>query len=101
MRLRAVFNFSYYRNENSQDRLYSILAVNQIAPRGFEPLLENNQSIDNKELTENTNSRLCASLCETLQKHPELEAIIKAWPELPEHTKQAIKALIETSKQKD
>ncbi len=34
-----------------------------------------------------------------LQSHPELEQIIKVWPELPEHIKAAIKALIQTNKQ--
>jgi len=29
---------------------------------------------------------------------PELTQIIKAWPELPEHIKAAIKALIQTNK---
>jgi len=32
-----------------------------------------------------------------LQKHPDLEQIITAWPELPEHIKAAIMALIRTA----
>jgi hypothetical protein len=31
-----------------------------------------------------------------VQKHPDLEQIISAWPELPEHIKAAIKALVQT-----
>jgi hypothetical protein len=31
-----------------------------------------------------------------VQKHPELEQIITAWPELPENVKDNIQALIQT-----
>jgi len=36
------------------------------------------------------------NVVQILQKHPELEPIISAWPELPEHIKAAIKALIQS-----
>jgi hypothetical protein len=82
---------------------------------GFEPPKENSKPIDNKGLMESTNGSLCASLCKAMQKDtenavvnpaenpaiaPELEAIITAWPNLPEHIRQEIKALIESCKGK-
>lgn len=70
----------------------------KIAPRGFEPLNENPQLTNNTRLTENKVSVLSTSLDKSAQKHPELEQIIKVWPELPEHTKKAIKALIQKHK---
>jgi hypothetical protein len=66
----------------------------KIAPRGFEPLNQNLQPTKNKKLTENTNPVLSTSLDKIVQKHPDLAQLIKVWPELPEHTKAAIKALI-------
>jgi hypothetical protein len=35
-------------------------------------------------------------LAQIVQKHPDLAEIIAAYPELPEHIKEAIKALIQT-----
>jgi hypothetical protein len=69
-----------------------------IAPRGFEPLETNQQSSENKELTENTNPVFATGLAKTLQKYPELEHIITAWPELPEAVKTTIIELIKKHK---
>ena len=65
---------------------------------GFEPTSGNCQPITNKELTETDKPVLAASLDKIVQKHPEIELIIAVWPNLPEHTKAAIKALVWTSK---
>lgn len=64
-------------------------------PKGVEPLEANQQSVDNKELTENANPVFATGLAKIVQKYPELEQIITAWPQLPEHTKTAIKSLIQ------
>jgi hypothetical protein len=37
---------------------------------------------------------LAENLAQIVEKHPELAKLIKAWPELPEHIKAAIKALV-------
>ena len=67
-----------------------------IPPRGLEPLEEKQYPIVNKELTANKNTVLSTSLDILLQKSPELKQILSAWPNLPDHIKQAIKALIQT-----
>ena len=33
-------------------------------------------------------------------EYPDLDAVVKAWPELPEHIKAAIKALVQSHKEK-
>jgi hypothetical protein len=70
--------------------------LSQIAPRGFEPLGGNSQTPVNTHLIENANPVLATSLDKIVQKYPDLAEIVKAWPELPENTKDAIKALIQT-----
>jgi hypothetical protein len=66
------------------------------APRvGLEPTSPNQQSLYNKELTENINPVFATSLAKIVQKYPELEQIITAWPELPEHVIQSILKLVQ------
>ena len=78
------------------------MAVNQIPPRGVEPLEANRQTSDNSALTENTNPVFATSLAKIVQacselaesEYPELEQIITAWPELPEDVKTTIIELV-------
>jgi hypothetical protein len=72
--------------------------INQIAPRGFEPLNENQQAVTNKALTENENPVLSTGLDNLLQKYPDLRLIIERWQELPKHVRQAVKKLVLTGK---
>jgi hypothetical protein len=66
-----------------------------IAPRvGLEPTSYIRQVFVNKGLTENKNPVLATGLDKTLQKYPELAQLVEAWPNLPEHIKTAIKALL-------
>jgi len=41
---------------------------------------------------------LATSLDKTLQKYPDLVQLVETWPELPEDTKKAFKALIQKHK---
>ena len=61
-----------------------------IAPRGFEPLKGKQQPSENKRLTKNDNPVLSTGLDKLLQKYPELEQIITAWPELSEQDRKAM-----------
>jgi hypothetical protein len=66
----------------------------QLPPRGVEPLNENQQAADNKALTETENPVFATSLAILLQKYPDLQEVISAWPTLPEHIKAEINKLI-------
>jgi hypothetical protein len=63
---------------------------------GLEPTSGNCQPVENKELAENQNPVLSTGLDILLQKWPELKQIIAVWPDLPEHIKAAIKAMIQS-----
>jgi len=85
--------------KNGQDGLKTtFLAVKKLPPRGVEPLGSNSQSTTNKALTENENPVLDTGLDSLVQEFPDLVEVVKAWPDLPERTRTAIKALIETHK---
>ena len=60
------------------------------------PVLEIANDIIGKELTSQEQTDLSTGLAILLQKHPKLKQIIKVWPQLPEHIKEAINALIQT-----
>jgi hypothetical protein len=50
----------------------------------------------NTLLTESEQPVLASCLAQIVQKYPDLKQIVEAWPELPEHIKAAIKALIQS-----
>ena len=58
----------------------------------------NSQPSQNKALTNPEQSVLASCLAQIVQKYPELEQIITAWPQLPEQVKTTIKELIQTHK---
>ena len=71
-----------------------------IEPRtyGLKDRCLKNVTPTNKGLTQNSNPVFDTSLAILLQKYPDLQEIISAWPNLPEHIKAAVKALIQTEK---
>jgi hypothetical protein len=70
-----------------------------LTPRvGLEPTTSNLQSTDNKEVTEKANPVFATGLAKIVQKYPELEQIITAWPGLSQQVKNTIKKLIMENK---
>ena len=63
--------------------------------RFTKPETENHKSYSDKSLTKTENPVFDTSLDNLLQKYPDLVAVVKAWPKLPDSIKQAIKTLIE------
>jgi hypothetical protein len=59
--------------------------------------LPNQQTPDNKTLTQNEKPVLSTCLDNLVQIYPDLVQLVKAWPQLPEQVKTAIKTLIQTN----
>ena len=70
--------------------------INEECP-GLESNL-NSQSPNSEELSKSTNSERVQNRVHKSEVCAELQQIITAWPELSEHIKAAIKALIQTHK---
>ena len=71
-----------------------------LTPRvGLEPTSENSKPAVDSALTEDKNPVLSTSLDNSLQKWPELEQIITAWPNLSEHIKALVKINSKDAKQ--
>ena len=77
--------------------------LNQTRPAGLEPATFGFEVRDCKNITDDkrrtyeigeNHSAIYSAIL--LQKHPELEQIITAWPELPEPIKKAILSMVRT-----
>ncbi len=47
--------------------------------------------------SEKPQADLALYLAEIVEKHPDLAEIVQVWPELPEHIKAAVKALVDSA----
>ena len=75
------------------------------AAEGFEPTDNgfanrppNSVTNCNKSTSEFDEKNLASCLALLKEKYPDLQQIISAWPELPEHIKQTVKILVESQK---
>jgi len=69
--------------------------LENVPPRGFEPLCADSQAIVNSSVTQNTEKHLPENLPLLAQTGPDLAAVLTAWPELPEVVKARIVGLVE------
>ena len=67
-------------------------------PRGIEPLLPGSQPVASKAVTSHAPGVLPECLPDSAQNDPELTAVIRAWPELPEAIRAGIVAMVEAAK---
>jgi hypothetical protein len=72
--------------------------------RTSDPLIKsqqakNHKSPQNQALTESPENVLASCLALLTPKYPELALVVNSWPNLPEHIKAAVKALINSSLQ--
>jgi len=87
---------------------YNENAVFERGRRGSNPQPSDRQSdaeisqrIVTSTLTETNENDMAHSMALLLQKHPDLAQVVEHWPNLPEHIKAAIKALVKTNFQGD
>ena len=79
------------------------LRFGETQPKAEIQPLTNSQAPENKPVTTTDkpdtkpeNQNLVSGLFSTLENDPDLRLVIESWPELPEHIKAAIKALVQT-----
>lgn len=65
-------------------------------PRGIEPLLPDTQVVKSQALTSSNQSVLPVCLPDSAQNVPDLAAVVKAWPKLPEPVRAGIVAMVRT-----
>jgi hypothetical protein len=73
-----------------------ILAVNEVPPRGIELPGVKPQKLTKSSNPEESDAKSGAHDAPKVPTDPDFDMVVKAWPELPEHIKAAIKTLIQT-----